>query len=223
MARYIRSEVLSAMKNVGVIPVFYNANINTAKNVIAACADGGANVIEFTNRGDQALEVFKTLFKYCAEQRQDVILGVGSILDAPTAANYIGAGADFIVGPTLNEEVARLCNIRKIPYSPGCGSATEISKAHALGVDICKVFPGSSVGGPAFVKAVRGPMPWTEIMPTGGVSPNKENLQEWFEAGIVCAGMGSKLITKELIASGDYKGITNHVKKVIAIIRELRE
>ena len=223
MARYIRSEVLSAMKNVGVIPVFYNANINTAKNVIAACADGGANVIEFTNRGDQALEVFKTLFKYCAEQRQDVILGVGSILDAPTAANYIGAGADFIVGPTLNEEVARLCNIIKIPYSPGCGSATEISKAHALGVDICKVFPGSSVGGPAFVKAVRGPMPWTEIMPTGGVSPNKENLQEWFEAGIVCAGMGSKLITKELIASGDYKGITNHVKKVIAIIRELRE
>lgn len=223
MSRFKRSDVLSAMKKTGVIPVFYNPDPEVAKHIIAACAEGGANVIEFTNRGDQALEVFKELYRFCAGEQKDVILGIGSVVDGPTAAMYIGAGADFVVGPTLNEEVARLCNIRKISYSPGCGSATEISRAHELGVDLCKVFPGSSVGGPAFVKGVTGPMPWTEIMPTGGVSPTRENLKEWFDAGIACAGMGSKLITKELVASKNYQGITDHVKQVVSLITEIRK
>ena len=222
MARFKKSKVLSQMREIGVIPVFYNPDLNIAKEVVSACAEGGAKVIEFTNRGDQAIEVFKDLYKFCASERKDVVLGVGSIVDAPTAAAYIGAGADFVVGPTINEETAKICNLKKIPYSPGCGSASEISKAHELGVDICKVFPGSSVGGPGFVKSILGPMPWTEIMPTGGVSANKENLKEWFDAGIVCAGMGSKLITKELLNKKAYEGITENVRKVIAIIKEIR-
>lgn len=222
MSRHCRLEVLTAMKQIGVVPVFYNADVQTAKNVVVACADGGARCIEFTNRGDRAIGVFTALCEYRDKERPDMMLGVGSVCDAPTAALYIAAGADFVVGPILNEEVARMCNSRKIPYSPGCGSATEIHKAHTLGVEICKVFPGEQVGGPGFVKAVKGPMPWTEIMPTGGVSPTRESLAAWFKAGIVCAGMGSNLISKELLAAKDYAGITQKVKETIALIKEIR-
>lgn len=222
MARHNRLAVLTAMKEVGVIPVFYNADFEVAKNVVAACADGGARVIEFTNRGDRAISIFTQLAEYRDAERPNIILGVGSVCDAPTAAMYIAAGSDFVVGPLLDEETAILCNSRKIPYSPGCGSVSEIHKAHKLGADIIKIFPGAQVGGPSFVKAVKGPCPWTEIMPTGGVSPTKESLNEWFSAGIVCAGMGSKLITKEFIAAKDYAGITKKVKDTIKLIKEIK-
>jgi len=222
MALHKRMDVLNTMKDVGVIPVFYDADFETAKQVITACAEGGARVIEFVSRGDRAVNVFTKLREYFATENPDVVLGVGSIVDAPTAALYIMAGADFVVGPVLDEETARVCNLHKVPYSPGCGTATEINQAHALGVEICKVFPGSSVGGPAFVKAVKGPMPWTEIMPTGGVSPTVENLTEWFGAGVACVGMGSKLITKELLEAGDWAGITATVKNVIDTVKTIR-
>jgi len=222
MAMHKRLDVLVSMKQVGLIPVFYNSDFETAKNIAMACANGGAKCIEFTNRGDRAIDVFKQLAMFRDSQRPEMILGVGSICDAPTGAMYIAAGADFVVGPLLDEETAKLCNKRKIPYSPGCGSMTEIHKAHELGVEICKLFPGAQVGGPAFVKAAKGPCPWTEIMPTGGVSPTKDNLSDWFGAGIVCAGMGSKLITKELVASKDWAGITAKVNETIELIRQIR-
>jgi 2-dehydro-3-deoxyphosphogluconate aldolase/(4S)-4-hydroxy-2-oxoglutarate aldolase len=210
------------MKGIGMIPVFYDADFEIAQKVVAACADGGARVVEFTNRGDRALSVFTRLEEWCLANKPEVVLGVGSIVDAPTAAMYIGAGANFVVGPVLDEDTAKLCNSRKIPYSPGCGSATEIHRAHLLGVEICKVFPGAEVGGPAFVKNLRGPCPWTDIMPTGGVAPTRESLGAWFGAGIVCAGMGSNLITKELLSKKDYAGITTKVKDTLALIKEIR-
>ena len=222
MARYSRLETLSTMKQIGLIPVFYNPDLEIVKNIAAACADGGARAIEFTNRGDRAIEVFTCLAAFRDAERPDMILGVGSVCDAATAGMYINAGADFVVGPLLDEETAIVCNKRKIPYSPGCGSVTEIHKAHALGVEICKVFPGAQVGGPAFVKAVKGPMPWTEIMPTGGVAPTEDSLKEWFDAGIACAGMGSKLITKKLVATNDFAQLTQKVKEVIELIRTIR-
>ena len=222
MAMHKRLDVLVIMKQIGLIPVFYNSDFETVKNIAVACADGGAKVIEFTNRGDRAIDVFRQLAIFRDAERPDLILGVGSICDAPTSAMYIAAGADFVVGPLLDEETAKLCNKRKIPYLPGCGSMTEIHKAHELGVEICKMFPGAQVGGPAFVKAAKGPCPWTEIMPTGGVSPTKESLTEWFNAGIVCAGMGSKLITKELVAAKDWAGITAKVKETIKLIKNIR-
>ena len=222
MSKHNRLAVLTAMKQIGVIPVFCNADFEIAKNVVTACADGGARVIEFTNRSDRAINIFTGLAEYRDIERPDIILGVGSVCDAPTAAMYIAAGADFIVGPLLDEDTAVLCNSRKIPYSPGCGQVSEIHRAHKLGVDIIKIFPGVQVGGPAFVKAVKGPCPWTEIMPTGGVSPTKESLSEWFGAGIVCAGMGSKLITKELVATKDYAGIAGKGKETIELIKQVR-
>ncbi len=222
MARYKRLETLSLMKAIGIIPVFYNADFDVARDVACACADGGARVVEFTNRGDRAVNVFTRLEEYCAKERREIVLGVGSIVDAPTAAMYIGAGASFVVGPLLDEETAFLCNSRKIPYSPGCGTVTEIHRAHRLGVEICKIFPGAEVGGPAFVKNVQGPCPWTEIMPTGGVSPTKESLGAWFGAGVACVGMGSNLITKELLAARDYAGITKRVSEAIEIVKQIR-
>jgi len=223
MAKHSRLDVLVAMKEIGLIPVFYHPDTDTALQIACACADGGAGVIEFTNRSDRAIGVFTKLAEYRDANRPDLILGVGSVCDAPTAAMYIAAGADFVVGPVLDEEAAKLCNKRKVPYCPGCGSVTEIHKAHELGVEICKIFPGGQVGGPAFAKAVKGPMPWTDIMPTGGVSPTKENLTEWFNAGIACVGMGSKLITKELVADKDWAGITAKVKEAIELIKQIRE
>ena len=222
MARFSRMEVLNRMVDTGLVPVFYNKDLETAKKIVSACVAGGAKVVEFTNRGDFAYQVFSGLVKYFDEQNSDVILGVGSVIDPGTAALYISNGANFVVGPVLNEEVANICNRRKVAYCPGCGSASEISKAEELGVEICKMFPGGTVGGPAFVKSVRAPSPWTRIMPTGGVAPTEESINGWFGAGVACVGMGSKLITKELVAAGDYEGITANVKRTLELIRKAR-
>jgi 2-dehydro-3-deoxyphosphogluconate aldolase/(4S)-4-hydroxy-2-oxoglutarate aldolase len=217
-----RMAVLTALMDQGVIPVFYHPDVEVCKKVIQACADGGAPCIEFTNRGDFASHVFYEVTKHFASADPRVIMGVGSIVDAPTAGIYIANGAKFVVGPILNADVAKVCNRRKIPYSPGCGSASEISYAEELGCEIVKVFPGSSVGGPDFIKAVLGPMPWTRIMPTGGVDPDEASVKKWFGAGIVAAGMGSKLITQELLDAGDYAGITKKVRETVDLIKKVR-
>jgi 2-dehydro-3-deoxyphosphogluconate aldolase/(4S)-4-hydroxy-2-oxoglutarate aldolase len=222
MARFDRLTVLNTMVELGLVPVFYNADVEVAKNIVAACAAGGAKVVEFTNRGDFAPQVFLELSRYFAKADPGVILGVGSVIDAPTAALYIAYGANFVVGPSLNPEVARLCNRRKVAYSPGCGSATEISEAEELGVEIVKVFPGSSVGGPGFVKSILGPCPWTRIMPTGGVDATEESIRAWFSAGVTCVGIGSKLVTKELIALGNFDSISQKAAQVLQWIREAR-
>lgn len=223
MAKYTRSKTLNFMKEIGLVPVFYNPEIEISKKIVKACYEGGATCVEMTNRGDHAIEVFSELEKYCQKTFPQLIIGVGSIVDAPTAALYIAHGANFVVGPVLDRDTAILCNIHKIPYIPGCGSATEIHEAHKLGADIVKVFPGAEVGGPAFVKAIKGPCPWTEIMPTGGVDATRESLTEWFSAGVSCVGIGSNLITKEIINKNDYTKLTDDVKKVISIIHEIRE
>jgi len=222
MARFKRLDVLNAMVQTGVVPVFYHGDAETAVSIVRACADGGAGVVEFTNRGDGAFMVFAELARRFAEERPEVILGAGSIVDAPTAALYLSSGANFIVGPVLNAEIARLCNRRKVAYSPGCGTASEISAAEELVAEIVKIFPGKEVGGPAFVKNMLGPCPWTSLMPTGGVEATRESLEAWFAAGAACVGMGSKLITKEAVAARDFAGIARNVAQVIAWIRQIR-
>ena len=217
-----RMAVLTALMDQGVIPVFYHPDVEVCKKVIQACADGGAPCIEFTNRGDFAANVFYEVTKHFASADPRVIMGVGSIVDAPTAGLYIANGAKFMVSPIVNADVAKLCNRRMIPYSPGCGSATEISYAQELGCEIVKVFPGSSVGGPDFIKAVMGPMPWTKIMPTGGVDPDEASIKKWFGAGIVAAGMGSKLITQEALDAKDYAGISKKVRETVDLIAKVR-
>ena len=207
MAGKDRMAVLSALMEQSVIPVFYHPDEEVCINVIQACANGGAKCVEFTNRGDFAASVFLNVTRHFAKADPSVIMGVGSICDAPTVGLYIANGAKFVVGPLLNADVAKVCNRRMVAYFPGCGSVTDIGEAHELGCDIVKLFPGSSVGGPDFVKAVKGPMPWVKIMPTGGVDPDEASIAKWFGAGIVAAGMGSKLVTDEAVKAGDWAAI----------------
>jgi 2-dehydro-3-deoxyphosphogluconate aldolase/(4S)-4-hydroxy-2-oxoglutarate aldolase len=218
MARFTRLEVYQALHETGLVPLFYNPNVDVSLKVAQAVSDGGARVLEFTNRGDFAYNVFKALSQALVAENSPLILGVGSVVDAPTAAMYIGAGANFIVGPIFNAEIARLCNRRKVAYMPGCGTLNEISEAEEYGVEIVKIFPGSAVGGPGFIKAVTGPNPWTSIMPTGGVDATEENIRAWIEAGACCVGMGSKLITKSSVAAGDFDNIRENVKRVLSWI-----
>lgn len=220
--RHDRMAVLSAMTDQGVIPVFYNPDFETCRAVVQACSNVGAKCIEFTNRGEFAADLFLELTKHFAKADPSVIMGVGSVVDAPTAGLYIASGAKFVVGPVLNADVAKVCNRRKVPYSPGCGTASEISEAEELGCEIVKIFPGSSVGGPSFVKAVLGPMPWSRIMPTGGVEPTEASLRAWFDAGIVAAGIGSKLITKELLAERNWDGVETAVSDALALVKKIR-
>ncbi|MFY0628369.1 MAG: bifunctional 4-hydroxy-2-oxoglutarate aldolase/2-dehydro-3-deoxy-phosphogluconate aldolase [Reichenbachiella sp.] len=222
MARFTRIEVALKMKETGVVPVFYHSDIELCKKVLKACYDGGARVFEFTNRGDYAHEVFTELNKYAAKETPEMILGIGSVIDAGTTSLYIQNGTNFVVSPILNPEMAKVCNRRKIAWSPGCGSLSEISYAEELGAEVVKIFPGSEVGGPSFVKAVKGPFSWSSIMPTGGVEPTEESLKVWFGAGVHCVGMGSKLFVKDASGNIDFPALTQKVKDTLAIVQKLK-
>ena len=223
MARFSRIEVALKMKETGMVPVFYNSDVELCKSVVKACYDGGIRVFEFTNRGDFAHEVFAELIKWTAKECPEMILGVGSIIDGPTTALYIQLGANFIVSPLIEEEMAKICNKRKVAWSPGCGSVTEIGKAHELGSEVVKIFPGSQVGGPSFVAAVKGPMPYASIMPTGGVSPDEENISTWFKAGVHCVGMGSQLFPKDVLEKRDFAFITNKCAEALSLIKKYKK
>ncbi|UMB61850.1 bifunctional 4-hydroxy-2-oxoglutarate aldolase/2-dehydro-3-deoxy-phosphogluconate aldolase [Lutibacter sp. A80] len=221
MAQFTRIEVATAMKETGMIPLFFNSDIELSKKVLKACYDGGARLMEFTARGDFAHEVFGELTKYAIAELPGMIMGVGSVTDGAAASLYMALGANFIVTPVLREDIAIACNRRKVLWSPGCGTLTEIARAEELGCEIVKLFPGD-IYGPQFVKGIKGPQPWTSIMPTGGVSPTKENLTGWFNAGVTCVGMGSQLISKDIIANKDYAKLEQDVKNAIVLIEEIR-
>ena len=222
MAQFSRIEVATAMKETGMIPLFFHNDIELSKKVLKACYEGGARLMEFTARGDFAHEVFGELTKYAIKELPGMIMGVGSVTDAGAASLYMQLGANFIVTPVLREDIAIVCNRRKVLWSPGCGTLTEIARAEELGCEIVKLFPGD-IYGPNFVKGIKGPQPWTSIMPTGGVSPTEENLKGWFDAGVTCVGMGSKLISKEILANKDFKGLENKVKDALEIIKTVRK
>jgi 2-dehydro-3-deoxyphosphogluconate aldolase/(4S)-4-hydroxy-2-oxoglutarate aldolase len=221
MAKYTRIEVAAAMKETGLVPLFYHTDVSLGKKVIKACYDGGARLMEFTSRGDFAFEIFGELNKYALAELPGMILGVGSITDAAAASLYMQLGANFIVTPVFREDIAIVCNRRKVLWSPGCGSLTEIARAEELGCEIVKLFPGD-VYGPQFIKGIKGPCPWTSIMPTGGVNTTKENLKSWFDAGATCVGIGSQLITNEILLSRDLDVLQVSVRKTLATIKEVR-
>jgi 2-dehydro-3-deoxyphosphogluconate aldolase / (4S)-4-hydroxy-2-oxoglutarate aldolase len=222
MAQFTRIEVATVMKETGLVPLFFSNNLELSKNVLKACYDGGARLMEFTARGDFAHEVFGELTKYAIKELPGMIMGVGSVTDAAAASLYMSLGANFIVTPVLREDIAIVCNRRKVLWSAGCGTLTEIARAEELGCEIVKLFPGD-IYGPQFVKGIKGPQPWTSVMPTGGVAPNKENLSGWFNAGVTCVGMGSQLISKEIIANKDFVKLEQDVKAALAIIKSVRK
>lgn len=222
MAKFNKQQTLAAMSCTGMVPVFYSADTEVARQVVKACYAGGVRVFEFTNRGDFAHEVFADLIKYAACECPELILGVGSIVDAATAALYLQLGANFVVGPCFNAEITKVCNRRLVPYIPGCGTVTEIGNAQELGCDVCKIFPAGNVGGPSFVKNVKAPLPWSQLMVTGAVEPTRENLTGWIKAGVVCVGMGSKLFPKEVVQAGEWEKISNLCRESLMYIQEAR-
>lgn len=222
MSRFSRIHVALAMEETGLVPVFYHPDPELGKEVLRACYEGGVRCFEFTNRGDFAHEVFRELSIFAAQELPELMLGIGSLVDAGTTSLYIQLGAAFIVSPLLNPDMAKVCNRRKVLWSPGCGTVSEISQAEELGAEVVKIFPGTQVGGPGFVKSVKGPCPWTKIMPTGGVSPSEENLRPWFEAGVTCVGMGSKLFTKDIIENREWGVLGEKVKGALELIQHIR-
>lgn len=222
MARFDRLTVYNTLISDGMLPLFYSPDVALVKGVAATLVRGGSRLLEFTNRGDFAINVFSELIQHAAKAYPDLILGVGSIEDAPTAALYIAHGANFVVGPNFNPEIARLCNRRKIPYIPGCGSVTEIATAEEMGTEIVKLFPADSLGGADFVKAILGPRPWTRILPTGGVSPDEANLKNWFASGVACVGMGSKLIRADWLKDGNFAAMETLTRDTLALIKSIR-
>jgi len=216
-----RIKVIQLMEEQGLVPLFFHPDIEVAKQVLKACYDGGARLLEFTNRGTFAHEVFSALSKYSRDHLPGMVLGVGSVTDAASASLYMLCGANFVVTPAFREDIAICCNRRKVLWSPGCGSLTEINKAEELGCEIVKLFPGS-IYGPKFIQSIKGPQSWTKVMPTGGVAPTKENLKSWFDAGATCVGMGSKLIAKDLVKDGKFEEISSLVTETLKLIKEVR-
>lgn len=210
------------MKETGIVPVFYHGDPEVCKRVVKACYDGGIRVFEFTNRGDFASLVFAEVHPWVIRECPEMMMGVGSVIDAGTTSMYLALGANFVVSPLIDEGMAVVCNRRKVSWSPGCGSVTEIGRAHELGAEVVKIFPGQQVGGPEFVRAVLGPMPWTSIMPTGGVSPDEENLSRWLKAGVHCVGMGSQLFPAEVLINKDFDYIAAKCREALAIVRKWR-
>jgi 2-dehydro-3-deoxyphosphogluconate aldolase/(4S)-4-hydroxy-2-oxoglutarate aldolase len=221
MAQYSRIQVIKQIEESGMVPLFYHEDISISKQILKACYDGGARLMEFTNRGDFALEVFTDLIKYAIAELPGMILGVGSITDANAASQYMLAVANFVVTPVFREDIARICNRRKLMWSAGCSSLTEIATAEEFGCELVKLFPGNVLG-PEFVKSIKGPQPWTSVMPTGGVSLEYDNLKSWFDSGVTCVGMGSKLISKEIIANNDFTLLKDSVQKTLETIKSLK-
>lgn len=222
MGRFSRLQVWEAMEGSGLVPLYYHDNIEVAKKIAEALSSGGARVIEFANRGVRAFEVYREVAVHMQSLVPDLIMGIGSVIDAPTAGLYINLGANFVVSPMMQRDVAQLCNRRKIAYIPGCGTAKEISEAEELGIEICKMFPGNQLGGPGFVRAVKGPCPWTKLMPTGGVEATYENLKAWFESGVACVGIGSSLVRKDLVKAEKWNEIAALTSQSIEWIAAIR-
>ena len=222
LAGQTRLDVYNAIADIGAVPVFYVSDVDDSIAIARACVSGGMRVVEFTNRGDHAHEVFKAMHKAVGSEAPEAILGAGTVLDPATAAFYVNSGARLIVGPNTNTEVARLCNRRKVAYVPGCGTASEISYAEELGCEIVKLFPAQASGGPGFVKDLLGPMLWSSIMPTGGIGVGRDALREWFDAGVIAVGLGSSLVTSDIVTRRAWDELERRCRDVVSSIREIR-
>lgn len=220
MAKFNKIDTIGIIRGTGIVPVFYNKDAELTRKVVKACYDGGIRAFEFTNRGDGANEVFKEVMAFVRAECPEMALGAGTILDAPTAAIYLQMGADFLVSPCMVEEVVKLANRRGVPYSPGCGTVTEVVKAQELGCDLVKVFPAGTVGGPAFVKNILAPLPWALVMCTGAVEPEENNLKAWAASGVTAVGMGSKLFPKEVVAAGNWEAVSELCRKSLEWFRK---
>lgn len=217
---YTKEQIVSVMRDTGVVPLFTHDNADEALEVVAAAYRGGVRAFEFTNRRPNSFEIFSHLVRE-RNKFPDLMLGIGTIMDAATTKKFIDAGADFIISPIMRPEMAEVCNSHNISWIPGCATLTEIVNARDLGAAVIKVFPGSSLG-PNFVSAIMPVVPDLKLMITGGVEPSRENLTAWFKAGAMCVGMGSQLFTKDIIQNRDWQALSDKVAHALALVSEIR-
>lgn len=222
MARFARLDVYRTLLEEALVPIFHHGDPEIACRVVSAVAAGGATVLEFTNRGEAAVGAFRACVAHCSRHVPDMMLGAGTIVDEPTAALFIAEGANFIVGPSFDERVARLCNRRRIAYIPGCQTATEIATAEEMGVEIVKLFPARAAGGPEFIRQLRGPAASTRVLATGIGEVSAAGLVAWFSAGACGVGIGGDLIRPDHVAAGDFEAVTQRVKEVRDMVRLAR-
>lgn len=218
MSRFSPAEAFEIVLRYPVVPVFYHADATYAKRIVQACYAGGLRVFEFTNRGEQAFDVFSELVPFVHSTCPDMLLGIGTIYVAADAERFIAAGADFVVQPCLTAEVAAVCRAHNVPWLPGTMTISEIYQATQLGAAIVKIFPGNVVG-PGFIKSLRGPMPNVPIMVTGGVEPTKESLKEWFQAGVNAVGLGSQLFKN----ADDPEALSKQITDLLAFVDTLKK
>jgi 2-dehydro-3-deoxyphosphogluconate aldolase/(4S)-4-hydroxy-2-oxoglutarate aldolase len=216
-----RQEITQLISQHALLPLFNPDDLEISKNVIKAAYDGGVRLFECTNRSSDALSIFKQLVPLVESTMPGMVLGAGTIMDEAAAQRFYEAGAQFIVSPVISEDVARFCKKHDLFWCPGASTLNEIINAQNMGADVVKIFPANFLGGPEFVKAIKAPCPWIRIMPTGGVDGSEKNLRAWFEAGVVCVGIGSQLFTREILAAREYKMITTRTKEIVATIQSI--
>jgi 2-dehydro-3-deoxyphosphogluconate aldolase / (4S)-4-hydroxy-2-oxoglutarate aldolase len=218
--KFTNQQIVSKVKELGLVPLFTHDDIPTAQQVIEAAYRGGVRVFEFTNRRKNSFEVFVAMLDYC-KKFPDLMLGIGTVMDGATTKKFIDAGAHFIISPILKLEMAKVCLDHNVLWMPGCATLTEIVTAKENGAQVIKVFPGSVLG-PGFVSAIMPVVPDLQLMITGGVEPNEKNLSAWFKAGAMSVGLGSQLFTKEILEKRDWTALEKNVSEALQIIKKLK-
>lgn len=217
---FSKEEIVDGMREKGIVPLFTHDNAKEAFEVVEAAYKGGVRAFEFTNRRPNSFEIFSHLIRE-RKKFPDLMLGIGTVMDAATTKKFIDAGADFIISPILKPEMAEVCSRHDKAWIPGCATLTEIVTAKEHGAAVIKVFPGSVLG-PGFVSAILPVVPDLKLMITGGVEPTKENLSAWFRAGAMCVGMGSQLFTKDILQSRNWDLLTKTVARALDLVKEIR-
>ena len=217
-----KSELLKLIPEQGILPLYFNKDEETSIELLRALFNAGIRTVEYTNRGEAALKNFKQMRKVIDAEMQGMYLGIGTIKDGAMAQTFIDAGADYIICPGLVDSVAEVSDKHDILWVPGCMTPTEIIKAETMGAKMIKLFPGNILG-PDFLSAIKALFPDLLFMPTGGVELDKGNIESWFKAGVCAVGMGSKLVSKDVMENKKYAELTASTKEAIAIIQSIRK
>lgn len=214
-------QIIEQVKQQGLLPLFYHDSSDTCVAVTRALYEAGVRCIEFTNRGPQALKNFKQLIQQRDAGMKDLLLAVGTIKTAEHARQFIDAGADFLISPFFDHAVCDEAYLQKICWIPGCTTPTEIHVAEQAGCTMIKLFPGNTIG-PSFVEAIKPLFPDLDFVVTGGVDTTAENIKSWFKAGVCGVGMGSKLISKDVLEAGDFEKLEAATKEILQIIKKIK-
>lgn len=201
------------------LPLYYHESAEVSIAVLKALYEGGVRIVEYTNRGEAALENFAVLRKIVDKEMRDLQLGIGTVKSKKQARKYIDAGADFIVAPSINEEVGELASEAKLLWIPGCMTPTEIATAENAGAEVVKIFPGNLLG-PSYINSIKDLFPGLKFIVTGGVEAEEKNLKAWFDSGVAGVGMGSKLISKKIIENKDYEGLKAAAINALRLMKE---